>query len=360
MIGTRPSARTSASARPLGRRLPPRRVQAAVAAELLALAASAALAAPPASAGQSDDRAQTLTAAQELLDADRPEEALARVGPLLDRNPDDAPALLVRATGRLMLGDVDAGRRDLERSLALDPGQRRGWLNSAALAVAEERYGDALEAFLTAEKLDPKAPENDLNIGAVLLLQGKLEPASGRFAAYLKSGGGSADGYYLVATNYALARYAALAVEHLRRAVELDERSRLRARTDPNFAALAANPSFAELMATDGYRPPEGAYTAANTFPVRYERAEGELLHAVIDTLQDSRRSFDPRVEVTDRWALIWGDLRIKVTNTVGGQGLVQVSAPADRLTPAQWRERSEELFRGVTARLVAVGHGER
>ena len=163
-----------------------------------------------------------------------------------------------------------------------------------------------------------------------------------------------------MATNYALARYAALAVEHLRRAVELDERSRLRARSDPNFAALAANPGFAELMATDGYRPPEGAYTAAHTFPVGYDRASGELLHAVIDTLQDAKRAFDPRVEVTDHWALIWGDLRIKVTTTVGGQGLIQVSAPADRMTPAQWRERSEELFRGVTARLAAAAaeHG--
>ena len=321
-----------------------------------ALLAAALLAGLPAPAHAADDRAKVIAAAQELLDADHPEEAMTRVAPLLTRNADDAQALLVRGTARLMLGDVEAGRRDLDRSLSLDPGQRRGWLNRAALAISEERYDDALQAFLTAEKLDPKAPENDLNIGAVLLLQGQLKPASDRFAAYLAGGGASADGNYLVATNYALAGYAALAVEHLRRAIQLDERSRLRARSDPNFSALAANPAFSELMTTDGYRPPEGAYSASHPFPVAYDRADGELLRAVIDTLQLTGHSFGPQVEVTDHWALIWGEARIKVSNTLGDQGLVQVSAPADRLTPAQWRDLTEGLFRGVTARLATRG----
>ncbi len=210
---------------------------------LLALGALAVPTPPAAASPAKPDRAQALAEAQELIDGDRPDEALQRVEPLLTKNADDAPALLIRGTARLMLGDVEAGRRDLDRSLALDPGQRRGWLNLAALHVAEERYDDALHAFLEAEKLDRTAPENDLNIGAVLLLQGKLKPASERFASYLAGGGATADGNYLVATNYALAGYAALAVEHLRRAVELDERSRLRARTDPNFSGLNGNPA---------------------------------------------------------------------------------------------------------------------
>lgn len=323
-----------------------------LAAGLAVLLALAALPAAAAAAGAG--RAQTLAAAQELLDADRPEEALTRVAPLLERDADDAPALLVRSTARMMLGDLEAGRRDLDRSLALDPGQRRGWLNRAALAVAEQRYAASLEAFVTAEKLEPAAPENNLNIGAVLLLQGKLGPASERFAAYLAGAGASAEGTYLVATNYALAGYAALAIEHLRRATELDERSRLRARGDPNFSSLAANPTFVELMETDGYRPPEGAYTASQTFPARYDREDGELLRAVVDTLQVAKRSFDPRVETTDRWALIWGEVRIKLGNTLGGQGLVQVSAPAERMTPAEWNELTATLFRGIAVRLAA------
>ena len=70
-----------------------------------------------------------------------------------------------------MLGDMEPGRRDLDRALELDPELRQGWLNRAALAVAEERYADAVAAFRRAEALDPAAPENDLNVGTAQLLQ---------------------------------------------------------------------------------------------------------------------------------------------------------------------------------------------
>lgn len=331
-------------------------VHSALAVALAVLAAVSAVPRPAVAAPRPQDGAAELAAVQELLDAERPEEALARLEPYLARNPDHPGALLARGTARLMLGQVEGGRHDLERSLALDPKARRGWLTLAGLEVAEGRNDRALTAFRRAEQLDPGALDNDLNIGAVLLLQGELRPASERFAAYLAAAGDSADAAYLVATNYALAGYAALAIQHLRRAVGLDERSRLRARSDPNFRDLLASPSFAELMAADTYRPPEGAYTAARTFSARYRPDGTGLLAAVIEALQLAGTSFDPRVEVSDRWALIWGDVRIKVGNTVGGQGLVQVSAPADRMTPGEWRDRTERLFRDVTARLAIHG----
>lgn len=333
----------------------------AAAAAALAALAALALAAAPAAAQQRrtaaaqppQDRAAALAKAQELVDAERPEEALALVEPLLQRDPRDAQALVLRSTARFMTGELEAGRADLDRALELDPNQRRAWLNRAALDLADEDYAGALEAFRRAETLDPRAPDNDLNIGAVLLLQGELRTASERFARYLEANPGSADALYLVATNYAVAGYEALAIEHLRRAVDLDELARLRARTDPNFADLRDNPRFASLLAVDTYRPPEGAYTAARTFDVPYDPEAGALLDAVVYTLQLAGRPFDPRVEVTDAWAVVRGELRVKISNTLGNKGLVQVSAPAEVFTPAEWRTRTEELFRGIRIRLV-------
>jgi tetratricopeptide (TPR) repeat protein len=298
----------------------------------------------------------TLAKARELLEADRPEEAVAVLDRYLEDRPKSAEGLLLRSTARIMTGELEAGRADLERSLDLDPTQRQGWLNLGAVHLADKRYADALKAFQKAEKLQPEAPENDLNIGAVLLLMGELEPASERFTSYLKGGvGGSAEGYYLVATNYAMAGYAALAVQHLKRAIALEERIRLRVRTDPNFADLRNRPELRELLATDPWRPPPGSYVASRTFDAPYRAGDGQLLKAVLDTLQLSSLPFDSRVEVTDDWALIWGDVRIKVTHGEEGRGKVEVSAEADRFTPTEWRERLKLLFGGIQQRLTVL-----
>lgn len=296
---------------------------------------------------------ERLAEARELLDAQDPEAALEVLDPYLKKRPEDGQALFLRSTARFMVGETDAGRRDLEKSLEIDPDRRQGWLNLGGLAVTEERWDDAVDAFLRAEELDPEAPENDLNLGAVRLLQGDLAAASERFREYLGRSEASADDYYLVATNYAMAGYAALAVEHLREAVERNERARLRAKTDPNFLSLSDHPAFQELVGTDAYRPPPGAYNASRRFPAPYDPKGGGLLRAVLDTLQLSGASFDPQVEVTPSWALIWGDLRIKVERGAQeDQGVVRVSAPSERFTPAEWRRRVTELFNGVEARL--------
>lgn len=316
---------------------------------LLLLAPSAA------GAAKNEERnAARLAQARELIEAERPEEALEVLDQHLRRQPDSAEGLLLRSTAHIMLGDVEAGRRDLERSLKLDPGQRQGWLNLGALALARQDHDRALEAFEKAEELDPGAAENDLNIGAVLLLRGDLRAASERFAEYLEGGAGSrSEGYYLVATNYAMAGYAALALEHLERAIELDERARLNARTDPNFAGLRDRTRFQHLMNTDLWRPAPGDYTASRTFETPYRGGEGPLLKAVLDTLQLEGIPFDSRVEVTQDWALIQGEMRIKVSRGPEDRGLVEVSAEADRFSPTQWRDRLKTLFDGIRRNLL-------
>ena len=314
------------------------------------------LTALPAAAQRADS---SVAQAQELLDAQRPSEALRLLDRMVKRDGDNAQALLLRSSAHFMLGDMEPGRRDLDRALALDPELRQGWLNRAALAVAEERYDDAVAAFRRAEALDPAAPENDVNVGTALLLQGDLASASERFSAYLGGAGDTAEGYYLVASNYALAGYAALAVEHLRGAIERDERTRRRARTDPNFRALQINARFRRLMSQDHYQPPAGSHVADATFDAAYRGGQGPLLPAVLDALQLGDRPFDPNVEVTDTWALIWGDVRIKVFDTLGDQGRVQLSAPARAFTPAEWKRVVSGLLARIERQAMARSMGQ-
>jgi len=297
-----------------------------------------------------------LAQAREMLEAGNAESALALLDRVVKKDPTSAEALLLRSTAHFVLGEDKPGRRDLKRALEADPGLRQAWLNSAALNLADQNYDGALEDFKRAEQLDPAAADNDVNIGAVLILRGDLDGANQRFQRYVSLNPGLAGASYLVASNYAMAGYAGLAIENLQRAVELDEKSRLRARIDPNFAALESQPRFQDLLLNDTYRPPEGTYTAAMTFEVPYSGADNRLLRAVVDALQISGQPFDSRVEVTPGWALIWADFRIKVTDGRNGKGEVQISAAPETFTPTQWRQRSEEFFRQVDIQVLQRG----
>ena len=296
---------------------------------------------------------ELLARAQEMIDGGDADGALEILNRLVKQKPPSAEALLLRSTALFMVGDLEKGRRDLDRSLEIDSGLRQAWLNRAALDLAEQHYPEALDALEKAKDLDPSAPDNDLNIGAVQLLQGDLQQASDHFQTYLQSNPTSADSFYLVATNYAMAGYAGPSIEHLRRAIEIDEKSRLRSRTDPNFRELESNPRFIEILSNDTYRVPPGAYQRIFEIATPFAGADSVLLQSVLDALQFSNQPFDRRVEVTPEWALIWGEMRIKLTNSSNGKGQIQLSAPANQFTPDQWKQQTDDLIREIKVRLT-------
>ncbi len=288
-----------------------------------------------------------LAQAQQHLDEGRPDEALALLDRLLKNGKPSADVLLMRSTGRIMAGNLKGGFQDLERALAIDPTLRQGWLNLAGLEIAEGNYAKAYEALVKAQKLDPQASDSYLNLGAVLLMQGELERAKGRFERYLELERGSAEGFYLVASNYALAGRQRAAVDSLGRAIALDERMRMRARTDQRFLALESF-DYQRLLATDSFVPPADHHAVAAAFPVPYDQRDNRLLYAVLDAMAQLREPYDAGVEATAAWALIWGEMRIKVYNQTNGTGVVSLSASPGRLTSEAWHRRSQALFRAV------------
>ena len=298
--------------------------------------------------------ADQLDKAQELLDAQRVSDAMQILDRAIDRDPKNARAFLLRSTARFLEGKTSKGRKDLDRALNLDPLQRQAWLNRAGLDLAEQHYDDAFEALLRAQKLDPTAPDNELNLGAVQLFQGDIEAASQRFARYLDQNSKSAEAAYLVASNYSIAGFSGLAIQQLKRSIALDERSRVRARTDLNFAALESSPQYLQLLTRDTYVQPPGAHRAVKKYQLPFNGEHANLLEAVVDALQFSSRPFDHRIEVTDNWALLWSDIRIKLVSTSDGFSEVQLSAPPNRFTPSEWQSRSEEFLRKITVQIFA------
>lgn len=302
--------------------------------------------------GQAPD---PLAAAQRAVDQGRSEEALKLLQPILKREPKNAHAWLLRSTANCMEGEIEACRKDLDRALELDPALRQGWLNRSALAISDKRYDDALAALRKAEELDPAAPDNALNQGAVQLLAGRLAEASADFERYLTANARSADAYYLVASNFALAGYSALAVQHLARAVELDERSRVRARADANFADLAASRPFLQLLETDGWAPPFGSPTASRVYAAPYSGGGSPVLTALLNALQIARTPMDSRVEVTDAWALLWADVRVKLVRQSETETRVELTGKPGAFSAAAWEARTQELFSAIDRELLKL-----
>ncbi len=265
-------------------------------------------------------------------------------------------ALLLRSTARCIGGELDLCREDLDRALELDPTLRQGWLNRAGLAIADKRYDDAIAALTQAERLDPGASDNAINLGAVYLLQGKLEPASREFERHLVANARSADAYYLVATNFALAGYSAFAAQNLGRAIELDERSRVRARSDANFAELASTRPFQVLLTSDTFVPPAGSASASRMYRSPYKGADSPLLVAVLNALQIAGTPMDPKVEVTDDWALLWSDVRIKIARRSDQETAVELSAAPGKFSAEAWDRRSRELYESIERELLKLG----
>jgi len=301
-----------------------------------------------------DKHLEQLAEAQEFVDAGDAEEAIKLLNKAVKAKPPLAEAFLLRSTANFMVGDLKTGRSDLEMALEIDSTMRQAWLNRAGLDLSEGKYDAALEALTKAKDLDPAAIDNDLNLGVVLVLKGDIEPASQHFAAHIQRSGGSAEAYFVVARNYAMAGLAGPAIEHLKQAIQLDERVRLQARTDPNFQDLESNRRFQDLLLTDTFQPETGSHFAVQKFDSPFGGLDSPLVSATLDALQFSGQPFDPRVEVTPDWALIWSEYRIKIMSSDGGGGQVQLTAPPNSFTPSEWKRRSEELFREITVRLLS------
>lgn len=315
-----------------------------------------ALLGPAAAPARADSTAERLDRAETLIDDGSAEQAIALLEPLPGDRSLRARALLLRSTARFILGRMEEGRADLERSLELDPDLRQAWLNRAGLDIAEQRYDAALEALRQARRLDPEAPDNHLNIGAVLLLQGRIEEATESFERYLSVVEDRAEGHFLVAKNYAGRGYAKPAVEHLRRAAELEERYRLVARTDPAFDPISSSEAFQEVLERDTYSPPADHHRAVRAFDAAYDGGDGPLLSAVLEALRTLEEPFDPRVEVSETWAVIHGQrLRVKLSDRpeVEGASAVRLSAPPESFDARDWAERTERLFREIRLALI-------
>ena len=293
-----------------------------------------------------------LTPIQAHLDQGDGQAALDALRPILKRSPKNPEALLARSTAYFLVGELELGSKDLDRALAGDPTLRQGWLTLGALRLSEGNNSGALTAFTKARELDPSANENALNIGAAQLLLGNVDQAKGEFSAYLAAVNNTAEANVLIAKNYALANVLAPATDHAAAAIQADERQRLTMRTDPAFSLALDFPPFQTLLASDSFRPPPGSLTETYVLDTPYETQR--VAGALIDALSALAIPFDPRVEATPNWALVWSDkLRIKVGPANTSTTRVTLVAPPKSHTRTSWQNLQDRLFGQIAYQLA-------
>jgi tetratricopeptide (TPR) repeat protein len=162
------------------------------------------------------------------------------------------------------LRDDPAARREYDRALQLDPGYAEVWNNIGTLEQAGKRFKLAVRAYKKAIETKPGLATPWKNLGNAYLALGRVQEA---FEAYqeafrldptvLESQGPGipAAGIDAATQSYYLAKFLARsgqtdsAIEFLRRAKEAGFRDFDRVATDPEFAAVVADPRFKGLVA---------------------------------------------------------------------------------------------------------------
>ena len=95
----------------------------------------------------------------------------------------------------------------------------------------------------------PTTPEEEFDLAVFHHNQGAYEDALKAYQKALKRSKGDLDYvYYGMAASEACRGKAKKALEHLKKAIEIDERTRFFARSDPDFERLAKSDEFLKLV----------------------------------------------------------------------------------------------------------------
>ena len=173
-----------------------------------------------------DARDAHLNLANELIEADRPEEAVAAARMAVEKRPDMAAGYSNLGNALMHLDRLDEAEESLRRALELDPRNRDARQNMAETFRKQKRHEAAVEAYHRVLELDRGYALAHAGLGDALLSLERYEEAVESLTEAISLG---TDEKVTAALHFllgkALQRLGRLeaAAEHLHRAVELDQ-----------------------------------------------------------------------------------------------------------------------------------------
>lgn len=119
-------------------------------------------------------------------------------------------------------------------------------------AAARARIQACQKRLELAERAVFRSPDDHYNMGVAMMNRGEIDEALGHFQNALKMAPKSDHILYALAAASALKGAGAQAVAYLKQSIQYRNENRFQAASDADFAALADDPAFKELLTTSG------------------------------------------------------------------------------------------------------------
>jgi len=122
-----------------------------------------------------------ITVGNLLLAAEKFEDARSRADRVLQREPKNINAHLLRANAMARLKDLDGALKDMQQAITADPSQGAHYAQLGGIQLARGERAQAEDAFLKALEVQPNAVDLRLSYANFLMVSGRLADAEREF-----------------------------------------------------------------------------------------------------------------------------------------------------------------------------------
>lgn len=142
----------------------------------------------------------TLKQALEKINSGHIAEAIQIINDFLKDQPDSAPAHELLGAALALMGNLEGGLAELQRSVALDPKQYTAYTKIGDILLAQGKDDMAKRALVKAEEIAPDDRRTQQRLGLLLEKEGKIDQAIDHYEKGIK---GTNAGYLGVKINLA-------------------------------------------------------------------------------------------------------------------------------------------------------------
>jgi tetratricopeptide (TPR) repeat protein len=176
------------------------------------------------------------------------EEALVAINKSIEIKSDDPKAWVNKGITLRQLQRTIEEVAAYNRAIELEPDLPQAWFNKGIALGQLQRTPEALAAYEKAIELEPDYPEAWINKGVIL---GQLQRTDEALLAYDKAielKPNDSDAWFNKACLYGLNGNAELAVQSLKRAIDINAVYREQAKTDSDFDSIRHDQEFKQLI----------------------------------------------------------------------------------------------------------------